>query len=395
MNILQVIPFFVPAWSWGGPPKLAYNLSKELIKRGHNVTVYTTDTLDEAERQKDKYLEMDGIKVFYFKNLSNSLAWNHRIFFSPSMIPQLRSEAKNFDVMHLQDYRGFINVMVHHYAKNYGVPYILQTNGGVIPVAQKQRLKRVFDKLFGYRILHDAARVVALTETEVNEYLQMGVNQGKIVVTSPPYPIDEFSQLPSPGHFRERFNIKEKHIILFLGRIAKIKGIDFLVRSFYQLNKHRGDVILAIVGPDGGYRSALELQINNLGLSKKVLFTGFLGGADKLSALVDASVLVQVSIYERGAGSPFEAILCNTPIIVTKGTGCGEQVAKFDAGYLVEYGNINELKCMIEKVLDDPTEARDKMQRAKQYIITNLSYAKVAEEYEQLYQSIIEQRGLA
>ena len=66
-----------------------------------------------------------------------------------------------------------------------------------------------------------------------------------------------------------------------------------------------------------------------------------------------------------------------------------------DAGYLVEYGNINELKCMIEKVLDDPTEARDKMQRAKQYIITNLSYAKVAEEYEQLYQSIIEQRGLA
>jgi len=395
MNILQVIPFFAPAWSWGGPPRLTYALSKELVKRGHKVTVYTTDTLDKISRQEEKFLEMEGIKVFYFRNLSNSLASNHMLFFCPGMIPRLRREVKNFDVIHLQNYRDFLNVTVRYYANKYGIPYVLQANGSVLPIFRKQGLKRIFDKLFGYRVLEDAARVIALHETEANEYKQMGVNQGKIVVVPPATPMEDLFPLPPFGRFRRKYNIREKHMILFLGRIAQIKGIDFLVESFYQLNQQREDVMLAIVGPDGGYRSTLERLINNLGLSKKVLFTGFLGGVDKASAFVDASILVQTSIYERGPGSPFEAILCNTPIIVTKDTGCADVVAEVDAGYLVKYGDVNELKTMMEKILDDPTEARERTRKAKQYIIENLSYEKRVEDYERVYESVIEQRRVA
>jgi len=46
MKILQVSPCFYPAWAYGGPVPIVYHLSQELVKRGHEVVVYTTDTFD-------------------------------------------------------------------------------------------------------------------------------------------------------------------------------------------------------------------------------------------------------------------------------------------------------------------------------------------------------------
>jgi glycogen synthase len=48
LKILQVTPFYYPAWAYGGAPRVVYELSGSLAKRGHDVTVYTTDVLDEA-----------------------------------------------------------------------------------------------------------------------------------------------------------------------------------------------------------------------------------------------------------------------------------------------------------------------------------------------------------
>ena len=98
---------------------------------------------------------------------------------------------------------------------------------------------------------------------------------------SPPFSVEEFAQLPPHGQFRHKYKIENKHIITFLGRIHPIKGLDFLVESFYELTRSRDDVILAIVGSDDGYRSNLKKQVSKLALVDKVLFTGFLGGEER------------------------------------------------------------------------------------------------------------------
>ena len=51
MKILQMIPAFYPAQAYGGTVEVAYHLSKELVRRGHKVTVYASDTLDKYYRQ--------------------------------------------------------------------------------------------------------------------------------------------------------------------------------------------------------------------------------------------------------------------------------------------------------------------------------------------------------
>ena len=53
-KILQMIPAFYPAVAYGGTVAVSYQISKELVRRGHEVTVYTSDSLDKYHRQKSR-----------------------------------------------------------------------------------------------------------------------------------------------------------------------------------------------------------------------------------------------------------------------------------------------------------------------------------------------------
>lgn len=362
---------------------MVYKLSRALSQRGHEVTIYTSD----FELDQEYIDSLPGVEVCPFHSWFNL----SQIHLTPGLATRTKRKLKDFDIVHIHQFRSFQNIVIWYYARKYGIPYIVDAHGST-PRTGKAGLKWLFDVIFGYRILKDAGRVVAETETGVNEYKMFGVDADKIVLITPPFAIEEFSRLPPRGLFREKYHIKEKHIVLFLGRIHWIKGLDFLVESFYELTKSRTDTILVIVGNDDGYKPTLDRLIGRLNLADKVLFTGFLGGVDKLSALVDADVLVQTSIYEQGTGVPFEAILCNTPIIVSKYTSASENVTKIDAGYLVEYGNKKELCDTMQYVLDHPGQAKSKTQRAKEYIKANLSIDKVVEKYEHLYIDCITER---
>jgi len=385
MKIVQAFDFLSLPHG-GGTVDVVYRLSRALAQRGHEVVIYTSD----FELDKEYVDSVPGVKVYPFHSWLNLLG----LQLMPGMIGETKKRLKDFDIIHLHCFRSFQNIVIHHYAKRYGVPYVLDTHGSLPRTARgkewfKWLSKWLFDFSFGYKILRDASKVIAETEVGFSEYKGFGVNQNKIVLLTPPFIVEDYSQLPPLGHFRDRYNIKDKRIILFLGRIHWIKGLDFLVESFYQLSQDRSDVTLVIVGPDDGYKPTLEGLISKLNLSDKVLFTGFLGGEEKLSALVDADVMVQTSIYEEGTGVPFEAILCNTPIIVSKNTSASENVSKIDAGYLVEYGNTKELSNTIQHILDNPAEAESKTQRAQEYIKANLSLEKEIEKYESLYADCI------
>ena len=73
MNILHVVPSFAPCFSHGGVVNASYQIAKKQVEDGHDVTVYTTDSCNERLKFENNYnVDVDGIKVFYFKNLSNT-----------------------------------------------------------------------------------------------------------------------------------------------------------------------------------------------------------------------------------------------------------------------------------------------------------------------------------
>lgn len=394
MRILQIVGGFIPA-KFGGTQAVCYSLSKELVKKGHEVTVYTTDA-DVGSRLADvdgvKYV--DGIKVRYFKNLNNLMAYKYKVVLPLGMGSIVSKEISNYDVIHLHNFRNYQNIVMHRYALRHGIPYVLDTHGSLPRIhggkGFKWLLRCLFDIAFGNRILRDAGKAIAETEVGVDEYKAFNIGQDKIALISPPFPTDEFADLPPRGLFRQKYGIGEKPVIMFLGRIHWIKGLDFLTESFHELTKVNDDAVLVIVGPDDGCQAHLEELITKLRIADRVLFTGFLGGEEKLSALVDADMVIQTSVYEQGAGVPFEAVLCNTPIIVSSNSGAGEDVKKIDAGYLVEYGNKLELRNMIQCVLSNPAEVHARTQKAKEYIETNLSMTSGVEKYREVYTEITE-----
>ncbi len=389
MKILQVFDLFTPHTN--GTVKLLYELSKALLLKKHEVTIYCSDfKIDQG------YIDsLQGLKAYPFHNWFNLAGF--RIM--PDIIGGARRGLHGFDIIHLHSCRSFANVVTHHYAKKYRVPYVLDAHGSAPRMTAGKRgvkwlLKWLFDIAFGYRLLRDASRVIAETEVGINEYRELGVKEDKIVLITPPLPVEEFADLPAQGLFRQKYDIKAKHVVMFLGRINWIKGLDFLAESFYELARHRSDVILAIVGPDDGYKPTLEGIVEKLKLSDRVLFTGFLGGKDKLSALVDADVVVQTSRYEQGAWAPLEAVLCSTPIIVSSNSGAGEDVRRIDAGYLVEWGNKNDLVDKIQYVLDNPDQTAIKTRKARDYLERNQSMSSRIREYEELYARCIREKGV-
>jgi len=347
MKILQVVPYFLPAYAFGGPVKVAYQVSRELVRRGHEVVVYTSDAKDFGSRLRiDSDNDVDGIRVRYFRNLALTLVKKFKLFITSQLVSHAKEEVKKFDVIHLHEYRTFQNIVVAHYAKKYGVPYVLQAHGSLPRIMDKQRLKWIYDVFFGYRLLRDASKVIALSRVEAEQYMAMGVPDEKIEIIPNGIDLSEYANLPSRGCFKKKFNIDEdKKIILYLGRIHKTKGIDFLIKTYARLIKDLKfkDGLLVVAGPDDGYLGEAKSLVSALGVSDRVSFTGLLAEHEKASAFVDFSFVVSPERLNVFLLVPLEAAACGKPVIVSNTNYISHMIREGEFGFSVEYGDVNEL----------------------------------------------------
>jgi glycosyltransferase involved in cell wall biosynthesis len=376
MKILQVIPYFTP--KRGGDVAVAYNLSKHLAKRGHEVTIFTTD----FELDREYIQSLDGVRVVPFHCIANI----GLMLISPKMKIQFKKEIKDFDIVHMHDGRSYQNIVVHHYAKKYGIPYILQAHGSVLPIFQKQRLKNIYDLFFGYRILKEASKVIAITKTEAEHYKKMGVDEDKIEIVPNGIDLSEYENLPKRGEFRRKYKIKDdENMILYVGRLHKSKGIDLLVKAFSGASKELNDAKLVLIGPDHGYLSVLEELIRSLKVNNKVLFTGFVSNDEKVSAFADADVFVTPSF----SGFPvtfLEVCACGTPIITTNNGDKLDWIHN-NVGYVVEYDK-DQLRDAIFKVLFDDKLRVQFEERCKKLVKEQFTWDKIVKQVEDLYLSI-------
>jgi len=384
MKILQVISTPPLAWGTGGCARYVYELSMQLVKMGHSVTMATTDILDSKNRQlvQRNPVDMDGITVYRFKNISNSVAWKYKLYLSPGLILYLWRHIRDFDIVHLQDILSPQAIATARYCKRYGVPYILNTHGSAYWFTQEKATHQLAYALFGKKIIENSAVVIAIADSELAQQTEIGVPKSKITIIPSGLDVSRFDSLPSKGTFRRKYNLGTEKIVLFLGRIHKRKGIDFLIRAFDLVARERTDCILVIAGPDDGYRTDIERLVEETGLAERVKLVSFV--EDEREAYVDADILVYPAIHEIFGLVPFEATLCGTPVIVTDDCGCGEIVKRADCGLLVKYGDIHDLKCKISDLLDS-NERMNLVRRGREYIRSNLSCRVVAKRVEDVY----------
>jgi glycosyltransferase involved in cell wall biosynthesis len=382
MKILQVIPFFSP--KFGGSVTVIYQLSKELSKRGHDVTIITTDFGFDWEYAK--IIAGYNVKVIPFRTIANF----GLLIYTPSIKGWLKDNIQNFDIIHQHNFRSYQNNCVSNYARRNKIPYIVQAHGSVLPFFEKQNLKKLYDFVWGDKILRDAAKCIAVSKIERDQYLKMEIPENKIEIIPNGIDLSEFGELPPREKFREKFGIApDEKMILYLGRLHRRKGIDFLINGFSNLLDQYQIVKLVIAGPDDGFLDILMEQVKKLKINEKVLVTGPLSQSEKNEAFVDADVLVSPGIFEIFGLVPFEAIMCGTPVIVADDCGCGQVIKEADCGYLVRYGDVNELKEKMNFALENPAYNNKLVENGIRFIEENLTWKHLTTNIVGIYGKVI------
>lgn len=360
MKILHVAHFFYPCLSAGGVVNASYQIASNQSK-DNDVKVISSDSCKERLKFPNGRYDVDvnGIKVDYFRNLSNGFKLKTMLD-TPLAAPfKIRKDIKDYDIVHIHEHRQTLAILASYFARKNNIPYIVQAHGSVLPFFQKEGLKNIFDKVFGFKILHNASCVFALTEVEKEQYLKMGIDEDKIEIVPLGINLEEYEDLPSFGRFRSKFNIGESDkLILFVGRIHEIKGLGLLIDAFNDLINQNSlenidcpNIKLAIVGPDDGYLTELENKIKEYSLEENVIITGPLYNDEKQEALVDCDLFVMPSKYESFTTSGLEAMACSKPLVLTKNNHIHDWVDG-NVGLACE-DNRDSLRESIEKILFD------------------------------------------
>jgi glycosyltransferase involved in cell wall biosynthesis len=389
MKILHVAHFFIPCLSAGGVVNASYQIAR-MQARDNSVKVISSDACKERLKfEESRYdVDIDGIKVDYFKNISNRFKLATMLDTPIGAIFRIKNQIRDFDVVHVHEHRQTLSIIACYFARRYGIPYVVQAHGSVLPFFQKEGLKNIFDKVFGFKILHGASKVFALTEVEKEQYLKMGVEEDRIEIVPLGINIEEYSDLPEEGIFREKFNIsKDDKLIIFIGRVHEIKGLDLLIDAFKELADSEDDVKLAIVGPDDGYMDALNLRIAECDLSDKVIVTGPLYKSEKQEALVDCDLFVMPSKYESFTTSGLEAMACGKPLVLTKNNHIHDWVDG-SVGLACDDDKMSLKDAMAEVLFDEELSKKFGM-NGRRLIQEKYNWDMINEQILNIYESII------
>lgn len=332
MRIVKVTGGYPPAFQQGGTATAAHSLCKALKSLGHSTKVLTTNIDGSAFLPwGDQWRPYDGIDVFYARASRKYLP-----YYCPALVRELRRLLYAADIVLLDSSWTWYGPKVGAQCRRMGVPYVVYAHGCLAPgrVRRGYWKKRLWWRLFDADLYNKASAVVALTEKEAHDLRRFGVSRPLIEVI--PNGVDPIPRLDAPGHHLRSIGIDpDRPIVLFLGRIEPIKGVDVLIRAFRLICDHTPDPLLVIAGPDeDGERQKTERLSHAIGLGDRVVFTGPVYGETKWALLHSATVFVLPSVEEGLPMAVLEALECGVPVVISEGCGLRE-VAASKAGFVV------------------------------------------------------------
>jgi glycosyltransferase involved in cell wall biosynthesis len=387
LRILHVTPYGGDAWAYGGIPRVVDAISHGLARRGHHVTVCTTDACGAHERlaPSPPGWSADGggsVEVVVFRNVSNRLAYRFQMYLPLGLRRYLRAHAAAFQVAHLHACHTFPAAIASRVLTRAGVPYIVAPNG-TAPRNERRRLaKAIFDRTAGRRTLPDATRTLAVTQAERRQLIHLGVREPSIRVIPNPVDLAQFEPAVERGRFRAKHGVGDAPLALFLGRMSPRKRPDLMAAAVARL--HRPDVRLAFAGNDAGAGRRLRSTIQRYDLQARTILTGLLTGRDRLAALADADVVVYPAHDEIFGLVAVEAVLCGTPVVVANDSGCGEVIDQIGGGLAVP-GNADAIASALRTILADAAQWRMRAGQAGERARERYSSDAVCAELERTY----------
>ena len=181
----------------------------------------------------------------------------------------------------------------------------------------------------------------------------------------------------TPSERKTRSRIK----ILFAGRLNVEKDLPTMLKATDLLVKSGRDIGVEIVG-DGPERERLVSMVKQMGLQDVVNFNGWVDRSMMRTIYSEADIFVLPSIDEGMSNVVLEAMASGMPVVVTRIRGNVDLVEDGVNGFLFEPGDVNALKNLLEKVLDE--KIRHQMGEKSRKKAEQYSWRRTAEKYHDL-----------
>ncbi|ACF42718.1 glycosyltransferase [Pelodictyon phaeoclathratiforme] len=191
------------------------------------------------------------------------------------------------------------------------------------------------------------------------------------------------------GRILEPINKPFPFVISALGRITRNKGFDFLIRSFARFLALSGakNAGLVIIG-EGTDRQEFEILTENLGITDKVLFTGFLQNPFPLIAISD--IFAMVSTNEGLSNALLEAMYLCCPPLSTYAGGVREVITDNKNGFLFDYGDEEALATLLLQLYRDERQRIQLGKNARETVLRKFSIPVMTQEIMQFCRETIE-----
>jgi D-inositol-3-phosphate glycosyltransferase len=255
-------------------------------------------------------------------------------------------------------------------------------------------------------IMRFADRIVAATTLERDQMCALyGANPAHISVVPPGVDLQRFRRLPADDA-KAQIGVPAAHrMILFVGRIQPIKGIDTLIRAIALLRgrdpEMRSKICVAIIGGDAdadagqeqGELARLRDLRESLGLGDLVTFLGSKDQDTLVNYYSAASVVVAPSHYESFGMVALEAMACGTPVVASDVGGLSINVADGFNGYLVPAGDAEALAAKLALLLKYDSLRKQLSWQASRWA-ERYSWSNIAEEVMVVYEKALMSAGM-
>ena len=374
----------------GGPPRVVGALTKALTQRGVRCTIFAAD----KRGREDPNLLPDG-SIIRPEGVDTKLfapSWLARWWTAHShgIGEALAESMARFDLVHIHDLWHHPHYAAAREASRAKVPYVVSPHGTFQPWAlnYKQLKKRLYGQLIQRKILENAAVLHAMTQAEAGYVRDFGLTRPITVI---PSGIDskEFDTLPPKEAFEEKYQgLVGKRVVLFMGRLHPVKGLDVLANAFSRVSLNRDDVRLVIAGPDeNGYAREVSRYLQEAGVLDKSFLTGMLRGDDRLAALARADVFAQPSYSEGFSVAVLEGLAAGRPVVISHGC-CFPEVAEAGAGLIVD-PDVQQLSSALGKLLDQPELGAQMGSRGRELVRERYTWDHIAGMFENLYIDVL------
>ena len=372
----------------GGIARVVHDLSKRLIKDGHEVHVVTYKEGNVSEYENDKGVHVHRVNN-YMINPNNFIDWIMQLNFSMiAKANELIEKEGKFDVIHAHDW--LVTYAAKTLKNSYNIPIV-----ATIHATESGRNSGIHDEVQRYindtewLLTYEASEVLVNSNYMKNELQRLfGLPFEKINVVPNGINMTSFNGVERDYDFRRQYAADNEKIILFLGRLVYEKGVQHLIAAMPKILANYHDSKLIIAGK-GGMLDELRQQVNYLNIGHKVYFTGYLDAKKVCKMYKAADISVFPSTYEPFGIVALEAMLAGVPTVVSDVGGLDEIVEHKVNGMKSYAGNPNSIADSILNLLYDPQLCANIVKQARIKVKNEYNWNKIAQDTYFIYQKAI------